>query len=75
MIGGNSAILGMVEGEIAKLVVKEYEGCQNILKFVMQENEQLKKDKERQSDLIESLRRDIDQIKKENVHKLDLLVQ
>lgn len=34
LIGGNTAILGMVEGDIAKMVVREYENCQNIMRFL-----------------------------------------
>ena len=42
LIGGNTAVLRMVQGEIAKMAIREYENSQNILRFLCEENESLK---------------------------------
>jgi len=34
VIGGNTALLAMVEGDIAKMAVREYENTQNILRLL-----------------------------------------
>ena len=34
VIGGNTALLAMVEGDIAKMAVREYENSQNILRML-----------------------------------------
>eukprot|EP00347_Sterkiella_histriomuscorum_P004216 403361302 len=42
LIGGDQAVLSMVEGDIAKMAIREYENSQNIMRFICQENEALK---------------------------------
>ncbi|CDW84168.1 UNKNOWN [Stylonychia lemnae] len=64
LIGGNSGILSMVEGDIAKMVVREYENSQNMMKFICQENEQLKLQNSNLKNEVICLRRDIDNFKK-----------
>ena len=64
LIGGNTAILKMVQGDIAKMAIREYENSQNMLRFLCEENESLKhKNNSLQSEL-KDLGLELDQAKK-----------
>lgn len=42
IINGNKSMLKFIEGDIAKMAVREYENGLNMIKYLTQENESLK---------------------------------
>ena len=42
MISGNKVLFKLVEGEIAKLAIKEYENNAKMVRYLTNENDQLK---------------------------------
>jgi len=42
IITGNKGMLKFIEGDIAKMAVREYENSQNMIKYLNEENQALK---------------------------------
>ncbi|CDW91492.1 UNKNOWN [Stylonychia lemnae] len=71
IIRGNKGILKFIEGDIAKMAVREYESSQNMIKYLNDENHSLKLQNQRLQRENEVLQMDMDQLKSGTLRLLE----